>query len=205
MFFSRSNNNAPDTVLAFAGILQALELVQQTAHGKHRDKQAMSTCINSIFTINSTSVEAVYGAASQLKPGLSLIKTQLAGKTVKPDMVLSRYLVTLLHIERKLAKDNKRLTKLQQDIQRTEANLKHFSLLHENIMASLSETYSSTISTLQPRIMVSGNEASLSENRVSDQIRALLLAAMRSAVLWQQLGGSRMKLLLHRQGIVRYG
>ena len=40
--------------------------------------------------------------------------------------------------------------------------------------------------------------------RAVGDIRALLLAGMRSAVLWRQLGGNRLKLLWTRKHIVQY-
>jgi high frequency lysogenization protein len=44
--------------------------------------------------------------------------------------------------------------------------------------------------------MVKGEPTRLTETGVANQIRALLLAAMRSAVLWRQCGGTRLGLLL---------
>lgn len=39
----------------------------------------------------------------------------------------------------------------------------------------------------------------LQQARIANQIRALLLAAIRSATLWRQVGGSRWQLLLQRK------
>jgi high frequency lysogenization protein len=39
----------------------------------------------------------------------------------------------------------------------------------------------------------------LSSNPVVEQIRALLLAAVRAAVLWRQVGGGQIRLLLRRR------
>jgi high frequency lysogenization protein len=66
-------------------------------------------------------------------------------------------------------------------------------------VASLAETYTQTISTLRPRIMVSGDPVRLADAAVADQVRALLLGAMRSAVLWRQCGGTRLGLLFGRR------
>ena len=57
----------------------------------------------------------------------------------------------------------------------------------------------STVSTLQPRVMVNGDPARLADGAIANQIRALLLAGMRSAVLWRQCGGTRLGLLFGRR------
>jgi high frequency lysogenization protein len=47
--------------------------------------------------------------------------------------------------------------------------------------------------------MVEGNPAYLQQPVQVNQIRALLLAAVRGAVLWRQLGGSQLRLLFRRR------
>ena len=54
------NNRA----LAFAGILQALQLVQSTAYGKPYDLGAFQSTLSSILFIDAATVEDVYGDPS---------------------------------------------------------------------------------------------------------------------------------------------
>ena len=188
-----------ERALAFAGILQSLKLVQQAGYGKPIDQFALQTSIHSIFKQDAESIEDVYGDVSGLLIGLKLIKYQLATGDNKPDIELSRYLVTLLHLERKLNKRTDLLEKLQQGIKRAQEQSEHFSETHPNVIANLADTYSSTISTLQPRIMVNGDPHRLNDRDTASQIRTLLLAAMRSVVLWRQAGGNRLSLLFSRR------
>jgi high frequency lysogenization protein len=51
--------------------------------------------------------------------------------------------------------------------------------------------------------MVQGNPLQLSQAAVVAQIRAALLAAVRSAVLWRQVGGSYWDLALRRGAILK--
>ncbi len=90
-----SCNNDQDRALAFAGILQALQLVQNTAYGKPYDLQALQASLKSVLLIDAASVEQVYGGISGVTGGLRLLKTQLLGGNQKPDPELSRYQVTL--------------------------------------------------------------------------------------------------------------
>jgi len=194
-----THKNDKDRALAFAGILQALQLVQSTAYGKPYDLEAFQATLTSILLIDAATVEEVYGGVAGLKSGLRLLKTQLMSNKQKPDSELNRYLVVLLHLERKLTKRADLLDKLTQGIERAQKQLEHFDISHSNVLASLADTYAQTISTLQPRIMVKGEPSRLTEAGVANQIRALLLAAMRSAVLWRQCGGTRLGLLLGRR------
>ena len=56
--------------------------------------------------------------------------------------------------------------------------------------AALGTLYADTVSHLRPRVMVQGNPHYLGQAAIVSEIRAVLLAALRSAVLWRQLGGS---------------
>lgn len=197
-----TSKNNEDRALAFAGILQALQLVQSTAYGKPYDVQAFQASLNSILLLDADSVEEVYGGVAGVRSGLRLLKTQLMDQKQKPDGELSRYLVVLLHLERKLSKRADLLNTLTEGIERAQQQLTHFDIGHGNVLASLADTYAQTVSTLQPRIMVKGEPNRLSEAGVANQIRALLLAAMRSAVLWRQCGGTRLGLLLGRRKLV---
>ena len=71
------------------------------------------------------------------------------------------------------------------------------------MLARLADSYATTVSQLQPRIMVQGKPEYLNTPANANRIRALLLAGMRSAVLWRQLGGNRLRLLWTRKHIVR--
>ena len=70
---------------------------------------------------------------------------------------------------------------------------------HDNVVSNIADIYSDTISTFQYRIQVTGNYNYLQQNRVANQVRALLLTAIRSAILWRQLGGSRWQFLFYRK------
>ena len=94
------------------------------------------------------------------------------------------------------------LKQLSEGIEKTRGQIDHFGIEHANIYASLGGLYSDTISQLNPRIMVSGEPTILNNPDTANKVRTLLLCAIRSAVLWQQLGGSRWQLLFKRKKIV---
>jgi high frequency lysogenization protein len=192
-----------DRALAFAGILQALKLVQDTAYGRPLDASSLRASLGSVLTIDTPSVASVFGDVSGARSGLELLVSQFTRKRQNPDIELSRYLVTLLHLERKLSKRSDLLDRVRSGVERLQQQLEHFEIDHPNIIASLADIYAQTVSTLRPRIMVNGDPQRLADAAVANRIRALLLAAMRAAVLWRQCGGTRVGLLLGRGKLVK--
>ena len=94
------------------------------------------------------------------------------------------------------------LENISQGLERARQQSEHFSLTHENVIANLADTYLNTVSTINPRIMVNGDPHLLQRPDVANRIRALLLAGIRSAVLWRQSGGGRLQLLFKRRAIL---
>ena len=73
---------------------------------------------------------------------------------------------------------------------------------HRNQIAAMADIYKQTISCISPRIMVKGKPLHLQNPDTQNRIRALLLAGIRSAILWKQLGGKRLQLLFARKRIL---
>jgi len=108
----------------------------------------------------------------------------------------------LLRLERVLAGRSKLIEAISSGVEEARAKLDHFSLLHSNLLAHLADIYSRTISQLPPRIMVQGDPHFLQLPDNQNRIRALLLAGVRSAWLWRQVGGSRWKILFGRRELL---
>ena len=73
---------------------------------------------------------------------------------------------------------------------------------HENVIGRLADLYQQTISNLKPKIMVKGDAGLLQRPENANLIRALLLAGIRSAVMWRQCGGSRWNFIFRRKKIL---
>lgn len=76
-------------------------------------------------------------------------------------------------------------------------------VLRQDVLRECASIYQSLISPNFPRLMIPGQESCLRESDVQDKIRAMLLAAVRAYVLWEQLGASRLLLWFHRGRIVQ--
>lgn len=188
-----------DKTLALAGLFQATSLVRDVATTGNADSNDTEVCLKSTLELNPDDLNTIYGSPANLTTGLQLIISQLGSDDSKPDMDIARYTITLLHLERKLAKQPQMLERISEGIERVKQQLEHFPISHENIIANLAGVYADTISQIAPKIMVSGDNQFLGDINRANQIRALLLSGMRSAVLWRQLGGSRWQLLFQRR------
>ena len=193
--------NDRDKAIALAGVFQAADLATQIAHRGMADSDAMEASIHSLFQIDADSVEAVFGGIAGVAVGLRVLHQQLAG-TGGRKMETTRYVISLLHLERKLKNNQAMLRTIRSGIENSNARLDHFPLLHSNILAGLASLYTETISTLKPRIMVQGDPLHLQNQDNIDKIRALLLAGIRAAMLWRQCGGGRLSILLGRKRLL---
>ncbi|MDP1773125.1 MAG: high frequency lysogenization protein HflD [Methylobacter sp.] len=193
-------NTITNQTVALAGIAQAAALVQQLATTGTADSTAFEASIGSLFVSDEHGVENVFGGLSGLKLGLEQLSDQMTGlKIANPEQ--ARYAASLVFLENQLSKQPAMLKTIFTGIDRAQAQTEHFGLLHENVLANLGDIYHTTISTLQPRIMVNGEQEYLSKPDVVNKIRACLLAGIRSAILWKQCGGTRWKFLFYRKKI----
>lgn len=184
--------------IALAGISQACLLVQKIANSGTADTSAIETCINSILKIDSTGVIEIYTDLQHLKPGLKQLEQQLLNRTIA-DPEQARYAASLVFLEKQLSKRPDMLDKISIGIEKAQAQSEAYGVLHENVLANLGDLYHSTISTLQPRIMVNGNPDILSQPNNANKIRALLLSGIRATLLWRQCGGARWRFLFFRK------
>ena len=189
-------------IIALAGLCQALKLVQQVARSTEQDKAALQLMLNSVAVIDAEQPLSIYGDnAANLATGLKLIVDQLGDKPQK-DVELTRYIVGVLALERRLHKNAGNLKQLGDKLQHLQRQLQHFAVTDDNMLASLADIYSTCISSLGGRIQIYGQPELLKQQSVQHKVRALLLAAIRSAVLWRQAGGSRLNFIFKRRKLV---
>lgn len=191
-----------DRSLALAGLLQSVDAVVAIASNGRCDQRLVETALGSVFRIDADSAEAVYGGAAQLRRGLELLGAHAAGNAAN-SAAQGRIAFTVLQVERRLAVRADLLRAIQQGIHELDSLREREGLMSSTIHSGLGELYARTISTLTPRVLVQGDPGLLSRSEIVMTIRALLLAAVRSAVLWRQCGGSYWDFFLRRGQIAR--
>jgi len=192
-----------ERTLALAGLFQATELVRQAANHGTWSGYAASSSLHSLFQMESDSIADIYGGIPKVRLGTETMLAVLQGDNHYTDTL--RYAVGLLQIEKKFRRDAPLQEKVGNrllEISRVGQELE----LHEreDLQArDISSLYSETISHISPRIVVNGKPQYLKSERTVDWIRTLLLAGLRSAMLWCQLGGGRFELMFGRKKIMR--
>ncbi len=190
--------------LSLAGLFQATGLVEQLAKTGYVPSQPYKCSIESLFELNPRDTLAVYGGdIAGLEFGLRLLADMLrdSQQAQQRHGDALRYSLGVLHLQKKLSGRRDMLGVIASRLQQAQQQAQHFSSTHDNVIANLGDLYTQTISTFRFRIQVTGDHSYLQQQRIAHQVRALLLAGIRSATLWRQLGGSRWQLLLHRKRI----
>jgi high frequency lysogenization protein len=191
--------NYYDITLALAGICQSARLVQQLAHGGQCDREGMTVSLKSILETNPASTLAVFGGQeSNLKIGLETLMGVLNANRQGPGAELTRYTLSLMVLERKLNAQKSAMNTLGERIDQLDRQLAHYDLESETLLSSLASIYVDVVSPLGPRIQVTCSPTILQSPQVQARVRAVLLAGIRSAVLWHQVGGGRLQLMFFR-------
>lgn len=188
--------------LALSGVFQATELVRQAAGHGTWSGYAASSCLHSLFSLESASSEEIYGGREKMRLGIETLLSVLQGDGRYAESL--RYSVGLMQIERKFRRSNRLQIKLGDRLEKISASGVQFDQHdREDLQAhEISLLYTDTISTLSPRIVVNGKPQYLKTERTVDWVRTLLLAGLRSTVLWHQLGGGRFDLMFGRKKII---
>ncbi len=177
-----------DRVLALAGVLQALAQVRRIADTGQSEAAPVEIALTSVLRLEADTAEAVYGDAQGLRKGLGLLRDHLANNP--RDEALGKLALAVLQLERRFSRDDAMAAIVGAGIASAAETAGQRGASHPDVINQLAELYAGTISQLSPRIMVQGNPHYLGQAGVVAEIRALLLAALRSAVLWRHSGGS---------------
>ncbi len=191
-----------DRTMAFAGICQAAYLVQKVARDGSCDEASLRESLQSILVTNPTQPLEVFGSHLAIRDGYRALVEQLGADGSQKNAELTRYVVSLIALERKLAKRKDILNMLGERISQIGRQQQHFDLLDEQILANMASIYSDLISPIGPRIQVAGTPLFLQQPLVQHKVRSLLLAGIRAVVLWRQLGGSRTQIIFARKKMV---
>ncbi len=190
-------------VIALSAVAQSAQLVRDIAVTGILDEEAAVATVNALLVLNPDTMEEIYPNLSHLSIGLSCLQNIFGKDRLQQHADVIRYALGIMVLRSKLMSSN-----AMQDQLRTGLNL--IDPLHlplqavrrnafddfanspgERTFEQLAKLYQDTISTLPYRIQVQGNIEHLKNNKNAIRIRALLLAGIRSAVLWYQLGGRR--------------
>lgn len=201
-----SNEKYRDRVIALSGLMQAVTLVQDVAETGHLDTDDLETLLTSLLITDPPNTETVYGDIARLRTGIKQFNEQLSKKKDQASVVKLRYAIGLLHLERKLAKQPEMLQLISREIQQIPQQIEYFgSISSPQVIARFADIYQRTVSQLKPQIQVFGDASLLQQPDNANRVRALLLAGIRSVVLWRQDGGRRWQFMLSSNKLLETG
>ena len=188
--------------VASAGMIQSAVIVNHLARMGQTDEVTFNTSIESIYRIEAPDVGAVYGDLTGLRFGFQALINLLSSSQSNKNKDVVRYLMGLIQLERKLAKDVEVRHQLARRIKHALAQAKYFASSPQSIVAGLANIYVGTLGTLAFRLPILGKANYLNQPIIVSKIQAVLLAGVRSAVLWRQVGGTRWQFFLMRNQLI---
>lgn len=176
-------------VIALAGVVQAARMVDQVAKTGSYPAAFFEASLRSLFAFDAPTVDAVYGNIQGVKLGLRSVVDMLTDATNEDHVAMGAYVRGLLKLEDQFGKRPDLQEVVASRLGHVNFKAQHFSDDAVELAASISAIYQDTISYLPYRIKVKGNVQHLQQTKNADLVRTLLLAGLRSAHLWRQLGG----------------
>jgi high frequency lysogenization protein len=193
-----------EQLIALGAVFEAAVLVDKLARTGQVTEPAVACMINSLLVRDPQNTLQVYGGSDlNLRDGYRGLVSALERDPTSLQRDPLRYSLALLSLERQLNKRGDMLQLMGSRLDQVQQQVEHFGPTHENIIANCGSLYQDTISTFRQRIQVQGDARHLQQANNAAKIRALLLAGIRSARLWRQLGGHRWQLVFSRRKLLK--
>ncbi|QQD20003.1 high frequency lysogenization protein HflD [Spongiibacter nanhainus] len=186
-----------DQTLGLAAVVQSVLLVDQIARTGQAEPEALEASLNSLFSFSADSTEAALGDLRDFSLGIRGLRDLLSGNDYGERRNVMRYCLGVLHLQRRLSRDSEGMTLLRNRLEHAEKQREFVSNI-SGMSDTLASIYQDTLSQYRYRIQVNGSAQQLQNPNNAARIRSLLLAGVRGAFLWRQAGGSRWRLIFHR-------
>lgn len=197
-------NREQERLIALAGIFEAAALVDRIAKTNQAQEAPVACLLNSLLIRNPKNTLEVYGGDHfNLRNGLKMLAGALERNPVELPREALRYSVGIMELQKQLAKRPDMLELIGKRLATIEQQAQLFGIAHDNVVSAFAALYQETLSTFKLRLQIHGEMQFLQNPRNAERIRALLLAGIRSATLWRQLGGNRWQLFFSRRKILK--
>lgn len=193
-----------EQLVALGAVFEAAVLADKIARTGQVSEASMSCMLGSLLVRDPKSTLDVYGGDDlNLRDGYRALISSLERNPAALQREPLRYSLTLIGLERQLDKRDDMLQIMGSRLDQIQQQVEHFGLVHDNVIAACGGLYQDTISTFRQRIQVHGDMRFLQQPNNAAKIRSLLLAGIRSARLWRQLGGHRWQLVFSRGKLLK--
>lgn len=196
-------NPIQEQLIALGAVFEAAFLVDKIAKSGQVSEAELGCMLGSLLVRDPDNTLEVFGGNDlNLRDGYRALVGALERNPVALQREPLRYALALLGLERKLAKRDDLLQVIGSRLDQIQQQVQHFGLVHDNVIAASGSLYQDTLSTFPRRIQVQGDMRHLQQASNASKIRAILLAGIRAARLWRQLGGSRWQLVFGRRKLL---
>ena len=167
--------------ISLGAIYQACNEIKKIAWRGEININDIEPLINSVYKITSENIDDIYINIKRLNTGLDFLRRQLVGDAFSRDAEVTRYFEAIGLLIKNMNKKEDIFNKLR--IQLTEQTLPVQEDNLDNHALFLSNLYLNTISKVEPRVIVNGDNKYLTDKKNAAMIRSLLLCAIRSYIL----------------------
>lgn len=193
-----------EQLVALGAVFEAAVLADKIARTGQVSEASMGCMLGSLLVRDPKSTLDVYGGDDlNLRDGYRALISSLERNPSALQREPLRYALAMVGLERQLDKRDDMLQVMGSRLDQIQQQVEHFGLVHDNVIAACGGLYQDTISTFRQRIQVHGDMRFLQQPNNAAKIRALLLAGIRSARLWRQLGGHRWQLVFSRSKLLK--
>ena len=193
-----------EQLVALGAVFEAAVLADKIARTGQVSEASMGCMLGSLLVRDPQTTLDVYGGDDlNLRDGYRALISSLERNPSALQREPLRYSLAMIGLERQLDKRSDMLQIMGSRLDQIQQQVEHFGLVHDNVIAACGGLYQDTISTFRQRIQVHGDMRFLQQPSNAAKIRALLLAGIRSARLWRQLGGHRWQLVFSRGKLLK--
>jgi len=194
-----------DRVLALSSVVQSASLVMAIARTGMAPVDAIDACVQSLFATNPATLQDIFDHGDKIHLGRQRLK-QIWTQPEPEDRQVILIVNHLLLLTTAFTRTDSNMRKMGTGIAQLSAQLSAMNTEKQQtddfIFSSFADLYEQWLSSLQPRIIIRGLPEHLQNASNICKIRTLLLAGVRAAMLWQQLGGRRWHLFFKRKAIL---
>ncbi len=189
--------NIKEQIYALAGLHQACLIVSNLAWRGEYENKDFDALINCIIDTESTTIENIFISQNYLEKGFEHLKKQIIDDIFTRSSETRRYISSLEALVNKVDESEEVISDIGKSIDKLDPTFGTFT--YDEKTKIISDIYQTTLSKIEPRIVVSGKNEYLTKHDVSSRIRTALFAGVRCVYLYQQYGGNKIKFFLFKR------
>ncbi|MFT7267032.1 MAG: high frequency lysogenization protein [Porticoccus sp.] len=196
------NKPTKDQLLALSGIFQSCHLVEQLSkHGLVSEKE-LKISVESLLHKDSRDTLAMFRSSDNLNIGIESMQDFLnSSLDIKASETL-RYAIGTIYLAKKLRSNEAMSLMVRQRLDKCITQAEYFSATHSNVISNIAQIYQDSFGALKYRITVHGCIDHLGQKGIVERVRCLLFSAIRSAMLFHQLGGRGRHIIFNKRYIL---